>query len=147
MCPAGHPNPPHLSSCRLCQQHIPPQQPVHVPRPPLGVLRLSTGDVVTLDRGVVLGRSPQLRPDLPPGSRPHVLRLPSPQNDISRTHAEVVLEGWHVMVRDLGSTNGTTVTLPGYEPARLRPTDQPVLEPGTVVTLADEITMTFEVRA
>jgi hypothetical protein len=59
----------------------------------------------------------------------------------------VVLEGWHVMVRDLGSTNGTTVTLPGYEPARLRPTDQPVLEPGTVVTLADEITMTFEVRA
>ena len=45
--------------------------------------------------------------DLPPSSRPHLVRLASAENDISRNHAEVILEGWHVLVRDLGSTNGT----------------------------------------
>ena len=65
--------------------------------------------------------------------------------DISRNHAEVVLEGWHVLVRDLGSTNGTTVTLPGQEPVRLRPTEDHGIEPGAVITLADEVSLTYEV--
>ena len=76
-----------------------------------------------------------------------MLRLASPDNDISRNHAEVFLAGRQVIVRDLGSTNGTTVALPGQEPIRLRPSDQQVIEPGTVVTLADEISLTYEVEA
>jgi hypothetical protein len=51
-----------------------------------------------------------------------------------------------VLVRDLGSTNGTTVTLPGQEPVRLRPTEDQGIEPGTVVTLADEVELTYEVQ-
>ena len=145
LCPAGHTSPPHAGTCRVCQRTIPQQQPFQTPRPALGTLRLSTGDVVTLDRGVLLGRSPKLNADLPPGERPHLVRVPSPENDISRNHVEVVLEGWHVLVRDLGSTNGTTVTLPGQPPVRLRPGDSQVIEPGTVVTLADEVSLTFEV--
>jgi hypothetical protein len=147
LCPAGHASPPHSSACRVCGRDIPPQQPFQTPRPSLGVLRLPTGDVVMLDRGVLLGRSPKVNADLDAGMRPHLVRVPSPENDISRNHVEIVLEGWHVLIRDLGSTNGTTVTLPGQLPVRLRPSDQQVLEPGTVITLADEVAITFEVAA
>jgi hypothetical protein len=147
LCPAGHPSPPHAGTCRQCGREIPPQQPFQTPRPSLGVLRLASGDVVSLDRGVLLGRSPKVSADLPVADRPHLVRVPSPENDISRNHVEVVLEGWHVLVRDLGSTNGTTVALPGQVAVRLRPGDQQVIEPGTVVTLADEVSVVFEVVA
>jgi len=147
LCPAGHPSPPHAGTCRTCGREIPAQQPFQTARPPLGVLRLATGDVVALDRGVLLGRSPKVRADLPAADRPHLVKVPSPENDISRNHLEVVLEGWHVLVRDLGSTNGTTVALPGQVPVRLRPGDQQVIEPGTIVTMADEVSLTFEVGA
>jgi hypothetical protein len=147
LCPAGHPSPPHAASCRSCGRDIPPQQPLQTPRPSLGVLRLASGDVVSLDRGVLLGRSPKVNADLPVADRPHLVRVASPENDISRNHVEVVLDGWHVLVRDLGSTNGTTVALPGQVPVRLRPGDQQVIEPGTIVTMADEVSVTFEVGA
>ena len=139
LCPAGHPSPPHAGACRTCGREIPPQQPFPTPRPSLGVLRISTGGSVPLDRGVLLGRAPRVNEELPANQRPHLLRVGGADRDISRNHAEVVLEGWHVLVRDLGSTNGTTVTLPGQEPVRLRPTEDQGIEPGTVVTLADEV--------
>jgi hypothetical protein len=145
LCPAGHPSPPHAVTCRVCDREIPPQQPFQTPRPPLGTIKLSTGDVVTLDRGVLLGRAPKVNADLPPAQRPHLVRVVSRENDISRNHAEIVLEGWHVLVRDLGSTNGTTVALPGQQAVRLRPSDSQVIEPGTVVGMADEVTFTYEV--
>lgn len=147
LCPAGHHSPPHAGSCRICGREIPPQQPFPAPRPPLGVLRISTGGVVPLDRGVLLGRAPRVNEELPPNQRPHLIRVGGVDRDISRNHAEVVLEGWHVLVRDLGSTNGTTVTLPGEEPVRLRPTEDHGIEPGTVITLADEVSLTYEVDA
>jgi hypothetical protein len=130
--------------CRVCGEAVPAQPGCEIPRPSLGVLRLSTGDVVTLDRGVVLGRAPESHAA---GSShlPNVLRLRSPHNDLSRNHAEIVLDEWNVYVRDLDSTNGTTVTLPGQPPIRLRPNDLFLLEPGATVNLADEINIRFEV--
>ena len=145
LCPAGHPSPPHAGNCRTCGREIPPQQPFQTPRPSLGLLRISTGGAVPLDRGVLLGRAPRVNEELPPSQRPHLLRVGGVDRDISRNHAEVVLEGWHVLVRDLGSTNGTTVTLPGQEPVRLRPTEDHGIEPGAVITLADEVSLTYEV--
>lgn len=147
LCPAGHHSPPHAGRCRQCGREIPPQQPTPIPRPSLGVLRISTGGVVPLDRGVLLGRAPRVNEELPPNQRPHLIRVGSVDRDISRNHAEVVLEGWHVLVRDLGSTNGTTVALPGEEPVRLRPTEDQGIEPGSVITLADEVSLTYEVEA
>jgi pSer/pThr/pTyr-binding forkhead associated (FHA) protein len=64
--------------------------------------------------------------------------------DISRSHLEVSLDEWHVLVTDLKSTNGTVVTLPGRSPERLRPGQALMIEPGTVVTLADEVHFTYE---
>lgn len=80
-----------------------------------------------------------------PGLRPHVVKVASPLRDVSRNHLEVILEGWHVMVRDLGTTNGTTVTLPWSRPVQLVGHDQQVLEPGAIVALADEVTFTYDV--
>jgi len=143
LCPSGHLSPVHAAVCRVCAAAMPMQSGTEIPRPPLGVLRLSTGDVVTLDRGVLFGRAPEVPPDA--AERPNAVRLVSPGNDISRTHAEVELDGWHVYIRDLGSTNGTVVTLPGQQPLRLRPHDPQLLEPGAEVSLADEVSFVFEV--
>lgn len=144
-CPAGHPSPPEAGRCPRCGRDIPPQQPVAVPRPSLGVLRISTGGSVPLDRGVLLGRAPHVEEELPADQRPRVLRVGGPDRDISRNHAEIALEGWRVLVRDLGSTNGTTVALPGQDPVRLRPAQDHAIEPGTVIRLADEVVLTYEV--
>ena len=110
LCLRGHPNPPTSATCRICGREVPEQQAYETPRPPLGVLRLSTGDIVRLDRGVIIGRAPQAPPGLPPELQPHVVRIASPQRDLSRNHVQVVVEGWQVILRDLDTTNGTTVT-------------------------------------
>lgn len=144
-CSRGHHNAPHATRCRVCGQDLPSQQPEQTPRPALGQLRLSTGDVVTLDRGVLIGRAPRAAAEASGARAPHLVRISSPDNEISRNHVEIVLDGWHVLVRDLGSTNGTTVALPGSSPVRVRPGDQQTIEPGTTITLADQVSMVFEV--
>lgn len=143
-CTRGHLSAPYADRCRVCGVAMPTPQPFETPRPMLGMLRISTGDELTLDRGVLLGRSPELPSDHGE-ERPHVVRLRSPEKDISRNHAEIVLEGWNVYVRDLGSVNGTEVTLPGQPPVRLREHDLQLLEHGSTISLADEVTLTFEV--
>ena len=145
LCPSGHASPPHANRCRICGSAVPPQEAFAMPRPPLGVLRLSTGDVVTLDRNVLLGRAPKPALDLAPDAQPHVVKVPSPERDVSRNHVEVLVDGWHVLIRDLGTTNGTTVALPGEAPVRLRAHDELALEPDSVVSMADEVSFTFEV--
>jgi hypothetical protein len=147
ICPSAHVNPPNAAACRRCGAPL-PHDPVLVPRPVLGVLRLSLGDVIPLDRGVVMGRNPRADYAGPAASgeeRPHVVKLPSADGDISRTHLRVTLDGWHVLVTDLNSTNGTLVTLPGRDPQQLRPGEPLPMQPGTVVTLADGIDFRYEV--
>lgn len=144
-CPNGHLNPPNGAACRLCGVPL-PHEPVSVPRPVLGVLRLSVGDVITLDRDVVMGRNPRTDyAGAADGDRPHVVKLPSTDSDVSRTHLRVTLDGWHVLVTDLNSTNGTLVTLPGSDPVQLRPGEPTPIQPGTVVTLAEGIDFRYEV--
>ena len=145
LCPSGHVNPPSGATCRRCGAPL-PHDPVPVPRPVLGVLRLSFGDVITLDRGVLMGRNPRTDFAGTNGEeRPHVVKLPSAGGDISRTHLRVTLDGWHVLVTDLNSTNGTLVTLPGHDPQQLRPGEPMPVQPGTVVTLAEGIEFRYEV--
>ena len=142
-CPYGHLGPTYEPYCRICGTAIEDTRPFLAVRPPLGLIRLSTGDVITLDRGVVMGRDPG--PTQGDAARPHLIRLPSPDNDVSRTHVEVSLQDWHVLVVDLASTNGTTVTNPGQAPIRLRAHEPMPLEPNAEVNLADEIVFRYEV--
>ena len=143
-CPSGHLSPAYAGTCRICGRPLPQQQPVEVPRPPLGVLRLSNGDTVLLDRGCILGRNPRV-PVGYSGEQPNLVKLIDPDKDISGQHLEVRLEYWHVAVKDLGSTNGTQVVPPGEHPVTLRPNDPVMIEPGTKVILAGVFSFTFEV--
>jgi hypothetical protein len=109
--------------------------------PPLARITLSTGLVVPLDRTVLLGRAPQVG-RVGAGDLPRLVPVPSPQLDISRTHAEVRQEGEVVVVTDLESLNGVLVTRPGSPPRRLHPSEPTVVVPGEVVDLGDGVTFT-----
>ncbi len=143
-CPQGHLSPAYAGRCRVCRVAIPPQQPFEIPRPKLGQLRLSTGGVVPLDRGLILGRNPRI-PEGFKGEQPNLVQVADPNKDVSGQHLEVTLDYWNVMVRDLGSTNGTEVVLPGEMPVALRPHDAVIVEPGSRVVLAGSVSFTFEV--
>jgi hypothetical protein len=110
---------------------------------PPAKLVLSTGQVVAVDRTVLLGRAPQVS-RVTNRDLPRLVTLPSPQQDISRTHAEVRADGDDVLVTDLHSTNGTLVTRPGNSERRLTPGEATVIEHGEVVDLGDGVTFTVE---
>lgn len=103
------------------------------------LLSLSTGQQLELDRPVLIGRAPESS-RFGFGETPRLVTVPSPQQDISRTHVEVKLEGDNVLVTDLRSTNGTVVVLPGSPPRRLHPGESVPVPVGTVVDLGDGIT-------
>ncbi|MGN6606871.1 MAG: FHA domain-containing protein [Jatrophihabitans sp.] len=140
-CELDHLNPLTNPLCRVCGRPVPPQLPVTVPQPTLGVLRFSTGAVVPLDRSVLVGRDPV---DPTPGSGRHLVPVDTPRRDVSRTHVAVSVDGWQVLVTDLGSINGTLVTAPWQQPRRLPAGTPTPIEPGTTVSLADEAGFRYE---
>ncbi|MFN8168385.1 MAG: FHA domain-containing protein [Candidatus Nanopelagicales bacterium] len=149
LCPQGHPNPPEAVTCRLCRVEVPAQAATTMPRPVLGALVLSSATPgapreIPLDGPSILGRRPAV--DKVMDVVPRLVTVPSPDQDLSRSHVKVTLEGWHVLVTDLDSVNGTSITLPDGEPQRLRPEQPAMILPGTVVTLAETVTYVFEVR-
>ena len=114
-------------------------------RPSLGGLRLPTGEVVPLDRGVILGRKPA--PAEGSTDWPHLVHLPTDHSFVSRRHLQIELDGWDVVARDLDSRGGTTITFPGREAQRMRPGDAYVLDPGTVLDMAQVYAVRFETGA
>lgn len=142
VCATGHPNPTHASACSRCGAPL-TTQPVVIPRPVLGRLLMSTGEVVELDRSTLIGRNPKITGRLT-GELPKVVRL-EPFQGVSRSHAMVRLEGWQVLLVDLGSANHTTVTLPGRSPQRLHPDEPVLLSHGALIDLGSgEVTATYE---
>ncbi|WP_417509919.1 FHA domain-containing protein [Microbacterium sp.] len=108
-----------------------------------GRVRVSTGQVVTLDRTVIIGRRP--RSTRASGADlPHLIAVESPQHDISRSHLEIRPEGDTVVVVDLRTTNGSTLLRPGSDPLRLHPGEPTLVLSGDVVDLGDGVTVTFE---
>lgn len=108
-----------------------------------GRIRVSTGQVVTLDRTVIIGRRP--RSSRASGANlPHLIAVESPQQDISRSHLEIRPEGDTVVVIDLHTTNGSTLLRPGADPMRLHPGEQTLVLSSDVVDLGDGVTVAFE---
>lgn len=142
-CPDGHLTPADSKVCRVCRQPVAPQEPRGMPRPTLGGLRLPTGEVVPLDRGVVLGRKPAPLEDST--DWPHLVHLPSDHTFVSRMHLHIELDGWNVLARDLDSRGGTMLTMPGRDPERMRAGEAYVLEPGCRLDLAEVYEVRFEV--
>lgn len=145
VCRNGHANSAERSRCRACE--APLDGPARrVARPPLGAIELSTGEHFVLDRSAIVGRRP--RASRADGRQaPQLITVPSPQQDVSRSHLELRLEGWHVVAIDLGSTNGTTLQREGADLLRLRPQDGIVLHDGDRLDLGDDVRLRLRERS
>lgn len=75
---------------------------------------------------------------------PRLVQVKSPDGDISRSHFEVRLEGWHVMLRDLHSTNGTFLIRPGQSPRRLAPGEETMVLDGDTAEIGEDVSVLFE---
>lgn len=115
-------------------------RPVAEPEEPGLHLSFSHGIEVQLDRPVLVGRAPEARP----GIDAQLVAVPSPQQDISRTHCEIRLDGEDVLVTDLRSTNGTIVSRPGQVPHRLHPGEGTSASAGSRIDLGDGVVIVVE---
>lgn len=111
---------------------------------PVASLVFSTGDVVSVDRTVLVGRAPEAR-RFASHDQPHVVTVASPQQEISSTHLEIRpgagADHGSAIATDLGSTNGTVLAQPGLEPEELTPGIAVSLIPGAVLDLGDGVTI------
>ncbi len=124
---------------------IPPhanvRPPEHAPSLPLAIalqLERADGSREPLGRPVLIGRSPAASGS---GSDARLITI-ADDPDISRTHLRVAVEGDVVVVTDLGSKNGSIVTLPGAAPRKLRASEPTVVLPGTLIDLGGGTTFT-----
>ena len=126
-CKNGHFGDPKARSCVVCGvsrgRRGPAPQPG--PRPPLGALVLDDGSALELSTDCVVGREPAMDPAVVAGE---AQPLGIVDAAVSRVHARIHLEGWQVLLTDLGSVNGTRIRLPGKR------SEQP-LEPNVPVPL------------
>ena len=140
-CFFGHANPPARMTCAQCGGGLSPTAQL-VERPSLGRVEVSTGESIDLSVPIVVGRFPQAQTTSSPIAQ-RLVTVPSPSQDISRSHLEVRLDGWHVLLVDLDTVNGTTLLRAGQHPRRLHPLEPTLVADGDVVDLGDGVTLTF----
>ncbi|EMY34334.1 FHA domain-containing protein [Arthrobacter crystallopoietes BAB-32] len=142
VCPQGHANPPTRASCSSCAAPL-AHDAREVKRPSLGKMRLSSGEVIELDRPVIVGRQPSAS-RVQGSVMPQLVQVRSVSGDISRSHLEVRLEGWHVILGDLKATNGTMLIRDGQPPRRLGQGESMILFDGDIADLGDGVSLRFE---
>jgi len=123
---------------------IPGQPPAPDVTVPVARLVISNGDVVDVDRAIVIGRAPEAR-RFSETEQPRLVTVPSPHLEISSTHLEVRpgsgADHGTAVVTDLGSTNGTVLVQPGLGPEDLSPGVAVQLIPGAIIDLGDGVTI------
>lgn len=111
---------------------------------PVAALVFSTGEVIEVDRAVLIGRAPEAR-RFASHDQPHVVTVPSPHQEISSTHLEIRpgagADHGSAIATDLGSTNGTVLAQPGLDSEELKPGIAVSLIPGAVLDLGDGVTI------
>lgn len=136
-CKNGHFDDPDARFCAVCGISMNQQTLARKPgpRPPLGVLAFDDGSIFQLDTDYVIGRDPGLSPEVAAGhARP--LCVTDDAGIVSRAHAALQLDGWRVLVKDLGSANGTRIRPHGGESdEQLAPHVPAELTPGSHVDL------------
>jgi len=103
-------------------------------------LEVSTGGREPLTAPILVGRAPSVS-KVPSGLVPRLITIPGDQ-DISRNHVRVALEGDTVVVTDLDSRNGTAVILPGKPSQKLRRSEPTAVLVNTVIDLGGGVTLT-----
>jgi pSer/pThr/pTyr-binding forkhead associated (FHA) protein len=89
---------------------------------------------------MVIGRKPgSARFD--PANAPALVTVPSPREEISKSHLGIVLEEWRVLVVDLGATNGTVLRRPGAAHRRLGRLEEVLAKNGDVFDLGEGVTV------
>lgn len=142
LCPLGHANPPTYARCAQCAQPM-LGDARQVRRPVLGQMRVSTGEVIDLDRSLIIGRQPSVARVHGDGM-PKLVQVRSQAGDISRSHVEIRLEGWDVILVDLKATNGTVLVREGQAPRRLGQGEQAMLLDGDIAELGEDVSLRFE---
>lgn len=142
LCPQGHANPPSRALCSDCGAAI-NSEPREVGRPRLGRMHVSTGEVLDLDHSLIIGRQPSVS-RVQGGVMPRLVQVHSASGDISRSHVEVRLDGWEVLLVDLQATNGTVLVREGQAPRRLGQGEQAILLNGDIAELGDGVSLLFE---
>ncbi len=111
---------------------------------PVATLVFSTGDVVDVDRTIIVGRAPEAR-RFASSDQPHTVTVASPHHEISSTHLEIRpgagADHGSAVVTDLGSTNGTVLVQPGLPPEDLQAGIAMSLIPGAILDLGDGVTI------
>lgn len=139
VCDSGHANPPQRPQCRTCGLAL-TNLPVRVSHPSLGWVVPTRGEALELTGPVIIGRAPRAA-RFQGAEMPRLMVLPDAH--ISATHLALRIDGWTVLVHDLGSTNGTFLRRNNQPPFRLL--DQPqILVPGDVVDLGHGVQLRFE---
>ncbi|MBB6628679.1 FHA domain-containing protein [Nocardioides sp. KIGAM211] len=120
-----------------------PQAPSITSRP-VASLSFSNGDVVEVDRAILVGRAPEAR-RFTATEQPRLVTVPSPNQEISSTHLEIRpgsgADHGSAVVTDMGSTNGTVLVQPGLPPEDLQPGIAVQLIPGAIIDLGDGVTI------
>ena len=104
---------------------------------------LPNGAREVLEEALVLGRSPSVS-GVPGGQLPRLVTLVSGDQDISRSHVRIALEGGTVVVTDLHSRNGTSIVLPSGETQKLCGGEPTPVIVGTVVDLGGGVELRVE---
>lgn len=94
-----------------------------------------------LEPPIVVGRAP-IASTTSRGPVPRPITVTSAEQDISRSHASIAIEGDSVVVTDLHSRNGTIVVMPGKSPQKLRQGEPTTVIVGTLVDLGSGVTLT-----
>lgn len=111
-------------------------RPAAAPAAALATITFSNGEAVALDRDVYVGRDPKPR-NISPNKQIHLVTVASAENDISRTHFKLGSSNGRIMIRDLKSTGGTTITVPGTAPRLLGSGEAAQLAIGTVIEFGE----------
>lgn len=98
------------------------------------------GTTYRLDVPAIIGRNPR-GPRVPSGEPLTLITVASATSEVSSSHVEIRQRGTTVVVTDLRSTNGTSVTIPLSQPRRLRPSESIVVSPGSLIDIGDGTTI------
>ncbi|TCK59658.1 FHA domain-containing protein [Curtobacterium sp. PhB136] len=133
--PTGGPVPVGLDATRLAGGPVPsvPTSGVDADPVPLDatVLTFDTGAVHWFRTTCVVGRNPEAEAGVT------TIAVPDLSRTLSKTHTALVQENGVVRIRDLASTNGTTVVHTDGSFDDLVPGADVVLEPGATVRIGD----------
>lgn len=94
------------------------------------------GQTYSLDTPAIVGRKPR-GPRVPSGESIALITVRSAASEVSSSHVEVRQRGTSVIVTDLRSTNGSSVSIPLSQPRRLRQGESIVVSPGSLIDIGD----------